>query len=162
MKHRVEIVRRSALRGGLLAGVAAALIGIAGQASAATDKPSTPCFFITQWQGWKAPDNKTLYLGVNLHDVYRVDLSAGSPQLLWSDIHLISLVRGSDSICSAIDLQLYVVEDNAAGFRNGVGSGINGFNFASGSGFRVPLIARKLTKLTPAEVAAIPPKYRPN
>jgi len=160
MKHRVEIVRRSALGGGVLAGVAAALIGIAGQASAATDNPSAPCFFITQWQGWKAPDDKTLYLGINLHDVYRVDLSAGSPQLMWPNVHLISEVRGSDSICSAIDLQLYVAEDNGAGFRNGVG--FNGVGFGTGSGFRVPLIARKLTKLTPAEVAAIPPKYRPN
>jgi hypothetical protein len=160
MSHRVETFGRNALRAGLLVGVAAALIG--GHALAATDNPSTPCFFITQWQGWKAPNPNTIYLGVNLHDVYRVDLSAGSPQLMWPAVHLLSEVRGSNSICSAIDLQLYVVEDNAAGFRNGVGSGINGFNFASGSGFRVPLIARKLTKLTPEEIAAIPKQYRPN
>jgi len=139
MKHRVENVRRNALRGGLLAGVAAALIG--GQAVAATDNPRTPCFYITQWQGWKAPDPSTLYLGVNQHDVYKVELSAGSPQLLWPDAHLISLVQGSNSICSAIDLQLAVADTG---------------------GFRQPLIARKLTKLTPEEVAAIPKKFRPN
>jgi hypothetical protein len=157
MKHRVENVRLNALRGGLLAGMAAALIGLGGQALAATDNPRTPCFYITQWQGWKAPDANTIYLGVNLHDVYRVDLSAGSPQLLWPDVHLISEVRGSNSICSAIDLQLYVAENNGgAGFRT------NGVGFGSGNGFRVPLIARKLTKLTPEEVAAIPKKYRPN
>lgn len=122
-----------------MAGMAAALIG--GYACAATDNPRTPCFYITQWQGWKAPNPNTIYLGVNLHDVYRVDLSAGSPQLLWPDAHLISDVRGSNSICSAIDLQLAVADTN---------------------GFRQPLIARKLTKLTPEEVAAIPKKYRPN
>jgi len=155
MKHHTRNVRRSALRGGLLAGVAAALI--AAPAFAATDNPRTPCFYITQWQGWKAPDANTIYLGVNMHDVYRVDLSAGSPQLLWPDAHLISEVRGSNSICSAIDLQLSVAENN--------GSGANGFGLrgiGAGAGFRVPLIARKLTKLTPAEIAAIPKKYRPN
>ena len=154
MMHRIEKVRRNVLRGGLFAGIAAALI--ASQAVAATDNPRTPCFYITQWQGWKAPDANTLYLGVNLHDVYRVDLSAGSPQLLWPDVHLISEVRGSNSICSAIDLQLSVAEDNGSGFR------VDGVGFGSGSGFRVPLIARKLTKLTPEEIAAIPKKYRPN
>jgi hypothetical protein len=139
MNNHVETVRRKALRGGLLAGAAAALIG--GHALAAVDNPRTPCFYITQWQGWKAPDANTIYLGVNMHDVYRVDLSAGSPQLLWPDAHLISQVRGSNSICSAIDLQLAVADTN---------------------GFKQPLIARKLTKLTPEEIAAIPKKYRPN
>jgi hypothetical protein len=155
MKHHTRNVRRNALRGGLLAGVAAALIGA--PAFAATDNPRTPCFYITQWQGWKAPDANTIYLGVNMHDVYRVDLSAGSPQLMWPDAHLISEVRGSNSICSAIDLQLSVAENNGGSdFRT------TGVGFASGNGFRVPLIARKLTKLTPAEIAAIPKKYRPN
>lgn len=152
MKNHIENVRRLAL----LASVTATLIG--GPALAADGKgDQAPCFFITQWQGWKAPNPKTLYLGVNLHDVYRVDLSAGSPELMWPAVHLISDVRGSDSICSAIDLQLYVAEDNGgSGFRT------NGVGFANGSGFRVPLIARKLTKLTPEEIAAIPKEYRPN
>jgi hypothetical protein len=135
MKIHIDDVRRFAL----LASTAAALFG--GPALAATDNPRTPCFYITQWQGWKAPDAKTIYLGVNLHEVYRADLSAGSPQLQWPDAHLVSQVRGSDSICSAIDLQLAVADTN---------------------GFKEPLIVSKLTKLTPEEVAAIPKKYRPN
>ena len=136
MKLHIHDVRRLAL----LAGAAAALLG--GPALAADGKADrAPCFFITQWQGWKAPDANTLYLGFNMHDVYRVELSAGSPQLLWPDAHLISEVRGPDSICSAIDLQLSVSDT---------------------AGFRQPLIARKLTKLTPDEVAAIPKKFRPN
>ncbi len=156
MTRHTRSVRRNALRGGLLAGLAAALL--AGPALAATYNPRTPCFFITQWQGWKAPDANTIYLGVNMHDVYRVDLSAGSPQLLWPDAHLISEVRGSSSICSAIDLQLSVAENTGgAAFRTNGGVG-----FANGYAFKVPLIARKLTKLTPAEIAAIPKKYRPN
>jgi hypothetical protein len=139
MKSLVELVRPNAWRAGLLAGLAAALVG--GQALAATDGHTAPCFFITQWQGWKAPDAHTLYLGVNLHDVYRVDLSAGSPELTWPNAHLVSIVRGSNSICTPLDLQLSVSDTN---------------------GFRQPLIARKITKLTPEEVAALPKKYNPN
>jgi hypothetical protein len=143
MKNNVDEVRSFTWRGGLLTVMASALIG--GHAIAATDsshkKDDTPCFYITQWQGWKAPDANTLYLGVNLHDVYKVELSAGSPQLLWPDATLISQVRGPTTICRAIDLQLSVTDQ---------------------PGFRVPLIAKKLTKLTPAEVAAIPKKYLPN
>ncbi len=58
-----------------------------------------------------------------------------------SGLALVSQVRGSNSICTAIDLQLAVGDTD---------------------GFQQPLIARKLTKLTPEEIAAIPKKYRPN
>jgi hypothetical protein len=123
----------------------AALTAGAAYADAPTDR--TPCFFITQWHGWKSPSPNVLYLGVNMHDVYRVDLSAGSRMLRDPTVHLVSRVQGSSSICSALDLQLDVVDD--------VGGGLGG-------GMREPLIASKLTKLTPEEVAAIPKQFRPN
>jgi len=131
--------RRVSLAALVVAGAACLLAGAA--AAAPAKAAQTPCFFITQWNGWKSPSPNVLYLGVNLHEVYKVDLSAGSSQLQWPDVHLISRTVGSDSICSALDLQLEV---------------------ADMSGFREPLIAAKLTKLTPDEVAAIPKKYRPN
>lgn len=101
----------------------------------------TPCFFISQWQGWKAPDDHTLYLGVNMRDVYRVDLSGGSPLLQDPDARLVSVSHGSDSVCDALDLQLSVST------FDGIGEG---------------LIARHLSKLTPEQVAAIPKRFRPN
>ncbi len=107
----------------------------------AAPRQSSGCFFITQWQGWKSPSPDVIYLGVNQHDVYRVELSGGSPMLSAPDVHLVSVVRGSDSICTALDLQLAVADVN---------------------GFKEPLIAKSLTKLSPQEVAAIPKKYRPN
>ena len=147
VKNHIDSVRRMALGAGLLAGLAATLTGP--PALAADKTPQTPCFFINQWRSWKAPNENTLYLGVGLHDVYRVDLSAGSPQLMWPDAHLISRTRGPSSVCSALDLQLSVsyVNDGRGLLR---------------SGFEQGLIARKLTKLTPDEIAAIPQKYRPN
>ncbi|HZL00891.1 MAG TPA: hypothetical protein VFC47_13450 [Caulobacteraceae bacterium] len=122
--------------------IAAGLIGLSATAAAAGPAAgqSAPCFFINQWQGWKAPSPDVLYLKVNMNEVYRVELSAGSPELQWPDAHLISVSRGSDSVCSPLDLDLAV---------------------ADLGGIREHLIARSLTKLTPEEVAAIPPKYRP-
>jgi hypothetical protein len=135
--------RRLTVAAAVMAAAATFWSAAPGLADAATTAKSdrTPCFFITQWNGWKSPSPNVLYLGVNMHDVYKVDLSAGSSQLQWPDVHLISRTVGSDSICSAIDLQLEVADT---------------------TGFREPLIAAKLTKLTPDEVAAIPKKFRPN
>jgi len=130
-------------RGGL---IAAALLGLAVTAAHASPTPGATaptrsCFFINDWQGWKSPSPNILYLKVNMHDVYRVDLSAGSSQLQWPDVHLVSIVRGGgNSVCDALDLDLSV---------------------SDGHGFREPLIAKSITKLTPEEVAAIPPKFRP-
>ena len=129
----------------LMLGLAgAALIGATAQAAETpAAKPAAPtrsCFFITQWRGWKAPSPDVLYLGVNLHDVYKVELSTSTPELMWPDAHLISTTRGSASVCDALDLDLKV---------------------ADGHGVRAPLIAKSIVKLTPEEVAAIPPKLRP-
>ena len=129
----------------LITGLALGAAVVLGAASAAAARPNesrAPCFFITQWQGWKSPNPKVLYLGVNLHDIYRVDLAAETPMLNDPSVHLVSEVRGSDSICSALDLRLTVADDTGV--------------------MRVPLFPEKLTKLTPDEVAAIPRKFRPN
>ena len=135
-------------RGGLMAlggaMIGAALIGAApaGAASPGGGEHPHNCFFINQWRGWKAPSPDVIYIGVNLHDVYKIQLSDGSPELQWPDAHLISLSRGGgNTVCDALDLDLSV---------------------SDGHGMRQPLIATSLTKLTPDEVAAIPPKFKPN
>jgi hypothetical protein len=125
--------------------VAAMALGLSATASLADPTPGTgksraPCFFTSQWQGWKAPNDRTLYLGVNNRDIYRVELSGSSPELQGPGVHLVFKARGSSSICSPLDLDLSV---------------------SDGHGFHSPLIARSLTKLTPEEVAAIPRKDRP-
>jgi len=120
----------------LLAAGALALSAIAFTASPSAAATSNSCFFANQWEGWKADGPNVLYLRVNLHDIYRVELSAGSQELTWpGSYHLISVIRGSNSICGPLDLQLAV---------------------SDGHGYYQPLIARSLVKLTPEEAAHLP------
>jgi hypothetical protein len=129
------------VRGGLIAaGLVVFAAAPAGAASppASSDHPQS-CFYVTQWRGWKAPSPDVLYLGVNGRDVYKVELAAG-PAMPWSGVELISKTRGSGSVCTALDLDLSVTD---------------------GHGYREALIAKSITKLTPAEAAAIPPRFRP-
>ncbi len=127
-------------RGGLcFAALATASVPAAALAAPGAKPDARNCFYSTQWRGWKSPNPSVIYIGVNNRDVYRADLAGGSRRLMSSD-HLISEVRGSNLICSAIDLDLKVSDS---------------------SGFATPLFVKSLVKLTPDEVAAIPPRYRP-
>jgi hypothetical protein len=76
---------------------------------------------------------------VHVRDIYRLDLSYGSTLLTWPDSHLINVMRGTNSICYPIDLDLKV----------------------GNNGFLEPLFIKSITKLTPEEVAAIPKKDLP-
>lgn len=115
--------------------------------SAAAAAPTPPkadrhdCFRPSQWSGWRAPDASTVYLRVNLHDIYRLDLNSPSQQLVWPGSHLVSDMRGPDSVCSPIDLDLSVADSSA--------------------GFSDHLFIKAITKLTPEQVAAIPKKDLP-
>jgi hypothetical protein len=121
----------------------------AASAVAAQDTPAdngktrerTPCFYISQWRGWKAPNDHTLYLGVNFRDVYEVQLAGSSPLIQYPDARIISVTRGPPDVCNPVDLQLSVSTEPY--------------------GINEPLIAKSLVKLTPEQVKAIPPKYRP-
>ena len=130
---------RSKVASALIAGLSLTPIAALSTAAAAPASRQS-CFLITEWQGWKAPAPDVLYLGVRQHDIYRVQLSGPSPMIQSPGVHLVSINRGTSSICNALDLDLKV---------------------SDGHGFAEPLIARSITKLTPEEVAAVPPKFRP-
>jgi hypothetical protein len=127
---------------------AALALGLASTAAHATDagaaKPKTheSCFPAGgAWQNWTASKSgDVLYLRVHLNDIYRVDLSPGSRAYKSPGYFLVNEVRGSGWICSALDLDL---------------------TLASDYGYRKPLIAVSMRKLTPQEVAAIPRKELP-
>ena len=101
---------------------------------------TSDCFSSTQWRGWSSPTDDVIYLRVGSNDIYRVDLLPGSGRIDRGGQFLISEVRGSNRICSANDLDLAI---------------------ADSVGFRTPLFPRTLRKLTPEEVAALPPAHRP-
>ena len=119
----------------------AAGAGLSGAALADTPvkTPASSCFYSFNWTSWRSPDQNTIYFRVGVRDIYKVDLSGGSRLLTFPESHLISQIRGSDIICNPIDLDLRVSED----------------------GIQEPLFVKAITKLTAAEVAAIPKKYLP-
>jgi hypothetical protein len=119
--------------------IATALALAGGSAVAASGPTTQKCFFIMAWQGWSSPSPNMLYLRVN-RDIYRVDLSVGSDYLRTPNMHLVSKLRGSTSICTPQDLQLELTDNQT---------------------FRQGLIVKAISKLTPDEAAAIPPKDRP-
>lgn len=125
----------------ILAALATALAAATAANAAPAQTPDNPCFASRNWQGWSAPGGgNVLYLKVGLHDIYRVELTPGTHVRKEPDRILINRQRGSDWICSPLDLDLTLSDHH---------------------GFREPLIATSLRKLTPAEAAAIPRKDLP-
>lgn len=106
-------------------------------------KPQTgsQCFRMSQIRGHTKADNQTLYFSVGLRDVYRLDMSgaclAGTTS---SDPLIMETIGGTDLICRPIDLSLKVKLGN-------VGAS--------------PCIIKEITKLTPDQIAALPPKVKP-
>jgi hypothetical protein len=127
-----------------LAATAAALLalGTAASTPAFAKSPAAPgknqCFFTRNADGFAAPNEKTLYVRVGVRDVYQFEMFGTCPDMDWSQrIALVS--RGSDWICSGMDAEVVT--------RSTIGPP------------RCP--GRSVRKLTPAEVAALPPKSRP-
>ncbi len=133
--------------------VLAGLLSVALASAAAAQQSHVPaagaarersqCFFANQFQQWRDVDDKTIYIRVNLNEYYRLDMASACPVLTYPDPHLVTRVNGPDTICTALDWDLRVAD--------GTGPG----------SLAVPCIVDKMTKLTPAEAAAIPKKYKP-
>lgn len=121
------------------------LIAITQATAAPTSQPtpkSPQCFSIRSFENWKARDAKTLYIRVNLHQYYRLDLANSCPTLLSPNSHLITKWRGSSWVCSALDWDLKVSDDPMHGFAS-------------------PCIVKTMTALTDKEAAAIPRHFKP-
>jgi len=125
----------------------AALLGALAMtgSSLASAEPSaaakgSSCFYANDWQSWRAPDNHTMYLRVGLRRVFKLDFASSCQTMTWPDVHLVSVFRGTDSVCSPLDLDLKV---------------------ADGSGIVEPCIVSGLSELTPDQIAALPKKSLP-
>ncbi len=110
-------------------------------ADPATPQASSQCFRMSQIRNHTKADNQTLYFSVGSRDVYRLDMAgaclAGTSS---SDPLIMETVGGTDLICRPIDLSLKVKLGNV---------GVS------------PCIIKEITKLTPDQVAALPPKVKP-
>ena len=69
-----------------------------------------------------------------------MDLSHGTSMLTSPGVHLVSVVRGINTVCGPLDLDLRV---------------------SDGFGMAIPIMAKSVTKLSAEQIAAIPKKYRP-
>ena len=123
--------------------IAALALGAAAQSQAqpAGHQPQQ-CFYANQFQGWRAADEKTIYIRVNLNDYYRLDMAGSCPTLTTPDARLINKVNGPPTICSAVDWNLSVSTQGPGAIAT-------------------PCIVKSMRKLTPAEAAALPKKLRP-
>jgi hypothetical protein len=132
--------------------LATALLLTAGAAAAQTPMDQKPadqkpisrqsCFFVNQFESWKAPDPNTIIIKVTSHRYFRLGLSGSCPRLMMIDTHLVMNVRGPDTICSPLDWDLRV-------------------NDSGPGAISTPCIVKSMTEMTPDEVSALPPKFRP-
>jgi len=131
-------------RSNILAAMALALASLAAPAAiAAADSapPSDNCFWSGDWEGWKSPSPTVIYLRVGASQVFRLDLKQGSNQLKYPDMHLTNRHQVGGWICTPHDLDLLLSDDHGI--------------------YSEPLFVKSITRLTPAEIAAIPHQYEP-
>lgn len=123
---------------------AAAIIVALGAASAAnaSDKPlKNECFWARNATSFAAPDDRTVYVQVNHRDVFRLDLMIACPDVDWNQrVALKSTSGAGGSICGPLDID---IESHATGIG------------------RQHCPVKAMRKLTPAEIAALPPRAKP-
>lgn len=101
------------------------------------------CFPMHQFQGWRAPDARTVYIRVGQTRVFRLDLSASCQALTFPGSHLVTQTRGSDQMCSGLDWDLAVSRDTPGSIPE-------------------HCIVKTQTELTKAEADAIPKEFQPH
>ncbi|MBA4013296.1 MAG: hypothetical protein C0481_15635 [Phenylobacterium sp.] len=127
--------------------VLAAVLTAALAAPALAQEPAKPaaasnqCFRMSQIDNHTKGDDQTVYLSVRHRDVYRLDMSgnclAGASS---NDALVMAPTAGVDLICRPLDLDLKV---------------------HTSPGMLSPCIIKDITKLTPEQAAALPPKIKP-
>jgi hypothetical protein len=89
-------------------------------------------------------DDRTLYISVNNRDVYRLEMSGAClAGAMSSDPIVMREPPGTPYACRPIDLDISITK---GGLQTGIPT---------------PCIVQSMTRLTPAEVAALPPRIRP-
>jgi hypothetical protein len=102
--------------------------------------PKNECFFTSQLDNWQAAGDRTIYIKTRANRYYRLDMSARCPALTFPNPIMVNTFRGT-SICSPLDWDIRISQgpDSIA----------------------MSCTVSKMTRLTPAEVAAIPKGQKP-
>ncbi len=108
---------------------------------AAPASPGNQCFSTAQFENWRAADAKTIYIRVRGNHFYRLGMGGECSVALLPGAQLVTVFRGSNLVCSALDWDLKV--------RPGLHE------------IPEPCIVKTMTELSPAEAAALPVKARP-
>ena len=111
------------------------------QPQAQDSNRSQACFFSRDFQQWRSPDPNTIFIRVGVNQFYRLGLAAPCTALQFPDAHLVNVFHGSDTVCAPIDWDLRVAQ--------------------SPQGITQQCIVKSMTRLTPDQAAAIPPRFRP-
>ncbi len=150
--RRDRIVRLSLAALGVLCAAAATAAATADPKAApapAADKspvtatppvPAKRCFRLHDWNGWRTPDGKTMYIRIGVSDLWRIDMTGTCGGLRSSSSHLVTRVHSGDLVCDALDLDLSVQDTN---------------------GFTEPCIIQSIRPLTDVETKALDSKDRP-
>ena len=121
-----------------------AACSVAGAAAAQAPQSTArnQCWRSEDFQAFRPIDDRSFYIRVSINEYWRIEMQGTCPELQYPDARLITQVRGSNMICSALDWDLRVGQGGPGGFA-------------------VPCIVKSQTRLTAAEVAAIPKKQKP-
>ena len=125
-----------------LGGTAFFLATGAALAQAPAAAPKNDCFFVRQFENWKPGGNdQTIYIRVSNNRYYRLATAHRCSALSDIDPVMVNKFR-SDTICSPLDFDMKIK-------RNGVPD------------IATSCSIKTMTRMTPAEVAALPAKQKP-
>ena len=126
-----------------LVAAVAALLALTAAAAGAADKPAkaparNECFWTNNVNGFAAPDEHTLNVRVGVSEVYQFKMLGPCPDMDWNQRVALVSHTGSN-ICSGMDAE--VVSPSPIGPQR--------------------CAVRSMHKLTPEEIAALPPRAKP-
>ena len=125
----------------LIAAAAAAAFPVLAADPPKSAPQGSQCFRVSQIQNHTKGDNQTIYISARNRDVFRLSMSGNCLAGVSStDPLVLTPTGGTDVICRPLDLDLKV---------------------RMGAGGLTPCIIKDITKLTPEQAAALPPKVRP-
>lgn len=121
---------------GALAGAGALVATLPAAEAQPAPRHGDSCFYVSNIQNTKMQGLRTLYIRTSQKRVYRMEFGADCNTVGYEPL-ILHPVDNSNQVCSPIGLNVSV---------RGTGE---------------MCVPTSLTRLTPAEVAAIPPKFRP-